>query len=590
MEKRKVLRKKRRLNLGIRKSIATFLTIAMLSAASMSAVAFAVGQDDAVDVDAIYVEDVYEAAPVEVVPEVVEEPAADEPATDDYVAADVAPVEAADVIEVDVYEIEIEPATFGNLTGADVQALIDAAAPGDVISFDSGAVITGPFTINQGITLEGNGATIILDSAGQFVGIVGNDITFTGFTVNYTYTGGPRMSILVSSPSNNVTISNNQFFVAPGAAVTAADEDTAAINTQFGAPSNGISGLVIQGNSFAPMGYPNPAASSWRPLMINFGADGTVVDGNTFAGNFDRGFVVNVNNAQITNNIFEESYVVSPSGHGVILWGPSGHGFSGDFTAEIAGNTFRDGQPVRVLTDLPHNIDVADLLRDNTYCRSSIEFPFDILRNELDEYIAVSDIEVNATTGGSVTGAFPNGIMTSTAAGFYVIEIVGEETSVTATADAGFQFVNWTITGAGAADVIAALGGEAALTSATLTFNNPAGSVILTANFEGIPCDDCNEFPCVCPEPEICEVCGEEYPCDCDAGTTPGNGDDGTAGDDDAEGVDGDDDADGAGNNRRPGTGPSTGDVVNMFAQIAALAALAVTLAGAGLLHTRKQN
>ena len=611
MEKRKVLRKKRRLNLGIRKSIATFLTIAMLSAASMSAVAFAVGQDDVVDVDAIYVEDVYEAAPVEVAPEVVEEPAADEPAANDYAAADVAPVEATDVAEVDVYEIEIEPATFGDLTGAEVQALIDAANPGEVISFDPGAVITGSFTINQGITLEGNGATIILDSAGQFIGIQGDNITLTGFAINYTYAGVSQANIIVWAPSNNVTISNNEFSIASGPGSI----DASAITTQENG-TNGITGLVISGNTFAPYG-----SSSWRSLAINFGANGTIVDGNTFSGTFDRPLWINSNNVQVTNNNFTASYAVSApgninDGNSIRIWADPSQHAGEDLVTVITGNTFADGQFIWTNQDRPTNIDFEYLLLNNTYV--GLTFPFDIIRDDAGftapfNYVTISDLEVIATAGGSVSSPTFGIPM----ADFYVLE-VGQETSVTATPDTGYIFVGWTIEGDedAVAAVIAELGGAAALEDATITFTKPAGSVILTANFEGIPCEVCDTYPCECPVvcevcdtypcaccpvtgeypcvcPVLCEVCGEEYPCECEdldstptTPTVPGNGGD----DDDDDGDNDGDDADGAGNNRRPGTGPKTGDVVNMFGQIAALAALITALAGAGLLHARKQN
>ena len=101
-----------------------------------------------------------------------------------------------------------------------------------------------------------------------------------------------------------------------------------------------------------------------------------------------------------------------------------------------------------------------------------------------------------------------------------------------------------------------------------------------------VPCDVCDEYPCVCPRPpvpcdvcdeypcvcrteaaEICEECGR-YPCECrtEAAERPDPRD------------------------RRPATGPKTGDTNSFFAQMAVMAFVVMTIAITGLIRTREQS
>ena len=83
-----------------------------------------------------------------------------------------------------------------------------------------------------------------------------------------------------------------------------------------------------------------------------------------------------------------------------------------------------------------------------------------------------------------------------------------------------------------------------------------------------VPCDVCSQQPCIC-----CDDC-ESHPCECDT-----------------EVLETEEESDTGTDRRRPaGEGPKTGDNTNFFAQIAAMAALVVTVAVTGLVRTREQD
>ena len=90
-------------------------------------------------------------------------------------------------------------------------------------------------------------------------------------------------------------------------------------------------------------------------------------------------------------------------------------------------------------------------------------------------------------------------------------------------------------------------------------------------NVPNNPCpnDPTQECECPVPPPVSCDDC-EKYPCECDTETL---------------------ETDTGNDRRRPaGEGPKTGDNTNFFAQIAAMAALVVTVAVTGLVRTREQD
>jgi len=199
MEKRKIARRRRRASISVRRLIATFLILAMLSTASTSALAFAVTSDDAVGATSLAAEEVYVPEVVEEAPvvEVVEAPAetpeapveeapaeeapvVDEPATEEAPAveapaAEEAPaandVEAADSDDADAVDVdaEIDPlsALPGTLTvnfaffGGTMDQLRDALWTGD-----PGALIPG---MPASISFPTAGSDLMVSDDGTFI-------------------------------------------------------------------------------------------------------------------------------------------------------------------------------------------------------------------------------------------------------------------------------------------------------------------------------------------------------------------------------------------------------------------------------------
>ena len=99
----------------------------------------------------------------------------------------------------------------------------------------------------------------------------------------------------------------------------------------------------------------------------------------------------------------------------------------------------------------------------------------------------------------------------------------------------------------------------------------------LCGQYPSICCDVCERHPCICGQgAEVCDDC-KRYPCICDAETEvlererperprPGDG------------------------ARRAAEGPKTGDSNNVFAQMAVMALVVMTIAGTGLIRTREQS
>jgi len=225
MEKRKVIRKKRRVNLGIRRSIATFLTIAMLSAASMSAVAFAVNAD--VYDDAVVTEEAVVYTPVVEAPEVEapvveaapEAEVADEPAAEalvDYYAAAVVDTSDVVVVEDDIVDIvAAEGATEREVTlnlHFDLWGNIEETitfpmdlADGDIITAD---------TVSN--LLFGMNAADLVSAGGLIVALEGGSVVVTdapAITLNFLIEFVPEKMVTVDWYMNGEFVESTDMLI-----------------------------------------------------------------------------------------------------------------------------------------------------------------------------------------------------------------------------------------------------------------------------------------------------------------------------------------------------------------------------------------
>jgi len=226
--------------------------------------------------------------------------------------------------------------TYSGLpTGEGVQAAIEGLASGDVLDL-GGVTIIGGFIIDKDNVTVQNGTVILQKgsipaTAYSGINISASDVTLKKVTVqgidNTTGTFEDIcINVVVLPGANNVTIQENTFLVGNTPTDATIDVNTGLI-TYYGTNQN--SGLVLQGNTFKPLN-----GTGFRPFIINAGSDGVKIDGNKLIGNFQADPLVNVNNATISNNIFDSSYSTA-NGYSITVWGDTG-----TVNANIANNTF----------------------------------------------------------------------------------------------------------------------------------------------------------------------------------------------------------------------------------------------------------
>ena len=646
MEKRKVIRKRNRGIKGMRRLIAAFLVIVMLSAASMSAVAFAVDAAEYDDGATVTVE-----AP-EYTP-AVEAPVVDESAEYVPVALEVeveeAPVAEEVTIEEDAAEelyIEIEPLT-GVLTTDDAYILADSISPG-IPAADTGfdtlaealnsAYAVPGVTINlqhdvshgaltpnfNNLTLNLGGNTLTLagplavDSAGSGFTLTGGTLNALGdgvvasgnAVVNINAAINAGISGIVADGTATVTVVGNIATVEGGAVVTL--PSSSASVTVIGNLNTESSGVYADGNGtvtiYGDINVP------FTGIASSLGAPTVIVTGNISS---DFGIRAG-GNAEIvvTGNIRADEFGISAGGNAEIV---------------VTGNITSEGFGILVYNDEANDVNV----------------------HLIGDIVAMLGVAVWGNAQVRVTGA----ITADNYVSINDIDLASNESDATSALDGYRQFsrgntIVWVygVTGELCPDC-----GEYPSVCVPEPIPCPdceeypcgcvpqptpcpeCGEYPSTCAPGPIPCPDCEEYPCGCvPQPTPCPECGEypstcvpeptpcpdceEYPCGCVPGSTscatceeypcvcapyvpggtpgpvvPGPGTPAPgptappAGN--VDGDDGDDaDEDAApANNRRPAAGPKTGDAVNVFAQIAVLAILVATVASAGLLRTREE-
>lgn len=93
----------------------------------------------------------------------------------------------------------------------DLQAALDAAQPGDVLTVPAG-VYAGPLTIDKPITLDGQGEAVIAGSGrGDVVTITAPYVTLRGFTIRNSGDLLDQENAGVTGAAGHLTIENNRF-------------------------------------------------------------------------------------------------------------------------------------------------------------------------------------------------------------------------------------------------------------------------------------------------------------------------------------------------------------------------------------------
>ncbi|MGI9666688.1 MAG: nitrous oxide reductase family maturation protein NosD [Acidimicrobiia bacterium] len=233
------------------------------------------------------------------------------------------------------------PAALGaDSSPIDLQSLIDAAEPGDVLVLDQ-PVYEGGITIKKPLTLIGEGMPVI-DARGEdsVILVEADDVTVDGFIIKASGASLDREDAGVSLTGKRATIRNNQFEdVLFGVFLRAAPDSLVEGNT-FGAKdvfiANRGDGIrlweaersvvqdnIVEGGRDTVFWFTdevevrNNQISGGRYGLHFMYSDGAIVEGNTLTENSVGAFMMYSRDVTVRNNVMAENF--GPSGYGLGL-------------------------------------------------------------------------------------------------------------------------------------------------------------------------------------------------------------------------------------------------------------------------------
>lgn len=168
-----------------------------------------------------------------------------------------------------------------------LQSLIDHAASGDTLRIESGTY-SGPITISKPLYLIGIGKPVIEgDRKSDVVTIASDNVTFDGFTVEYSGTEITQEAAGIKAQGKNITIVNNLVR-----------------NVYFGIHILQSDNVFLNRNTIIPTqdyaGRPGHGVSAWNVKNL-------WVTGNTIDDARDGVLLTYVENANVTENIITRS-------------------------------------------------------------------------------------------------------------------------------------------------------------------------------------------------------------------------------------------------------------------------------------------
>jgi len=579
MEQRKIIRRKKRTHKRTKRLIASFLVLAMLSAASISAVAFALTAEYANDVYVPYAEEVvaeyaaveepaveYEVAYDTSVTQDAAEGSYDYPAIQGVAEESYEAVASGDYIEIeplsgispgDVVAIYVDGTPANDRGYPALAAAISSANPGETIYFLGNVAHIGTLTIGNNLTLDFRGynlniGTVVVGDGVSLDVINGGTLHASGFGLNIFGNSTVNFDGNISASSDGIRVNGAGADVTINGNVSGSD----AIRTMSGSTSS----MVINGNI------------SGRLCGIHANGAGTIIVTGNIHGND-----IAVNTATGSTTTINASGDVSGGNTGIRATTDSTVNLIGDVTAGGIGINASQNANVWVTGD------VVATGANSTGAQST---------NSSSVRITGTLTAPNYVRVANVTLAADEDDETSTLPGYkqfsrdYATVWVLSETPLPPTCECTYADCPCT----------------------DVPENCTCGTVVqppaCECTYADCPCPDAPEGNCTCGAPQLpcncdtncCECSGynPDCTCPCTEGCTPDTGDvtgNDTNGGDDANDDDEEVDEQAAtGDRRDPAAGPKTGDVVNWFAQIAVLAALLTAVAATGLVRTRGQN
>jgi len=303
----------------------------------------------------------------------------------------------------------------------DLQALVDAAAPGEVLVLEP-IVYAGNIVIDKALTIDGKGrATIDAGGNGNGFEVIAADVTIRNLTIRNTGDSLDRENAAVSaSEAPRLTVAGNVFenvlfgiFArqSPGSSIT--DNVIGGKDLEPGRRGDAIRvwethdteiiGNTVDGGRDSVMWYSdnltvrdNSFTNGRYGLHFMYSHDATITD-NVLEGNSVGGFLMYSKNLTFTGNFVGGNY--GPSGYGLGMKEVDG--------ASVSANQFV-GNRIGIYFDYtPISYDVTQRFTGNLVAYNEVGLMFlpNVERNEFTGNAFVENREqVGITSGGEFTG------------------------------------------------------------------------------------------------------------------------------------------------------------------------------------------
>ena len=313
------------------------------------------------------------------------------------------------------------PAAAGEGSPRDLQAIIDAAAPGSVLTLEPG-VYAGNVSIDKPLTIDGGGeATIDAGGEGNGVDVASADVTLRRLTIRNTGDSLDRENAGVSSrESARLVVENCTFesvlfgvFARQSPDSVIRDNVIGAMDLEPGrrgdairvweAHGSTISGNVVDGGRDSVMWYSddllvegNRFVNGRYGLHLMYSHDATI-RGNVLEGNSVGAFLMYTRNLVFTGNFVAGSF--GPSGYGLGMKEVDG--------AMVSGNRFVANRVGIYFDYTPISYDITQRFTDNLIAYNQIGLLFlpNVERNEFSGNAFIENREqVGITGSGEFTG------------------------------------------------------------------------------------------------------------------------------------------------------------------------------------------
>lgn len=191
--------------------------------------------------------------------------------------------------------VKMDGATIGSvqkLSGSDLQAKLNAAAPGSLLLLDGEAIVSAPVTLNSGQVLRGGGTVITLTgaSSGKVFAytIPGSTGTIKGAVAGDTVVKMATNSTLRDVRVENTSANSASWAISADTVSGASLQNVTMVSAAGGLKLNNSNNFTLSGSRIT--------AAQGSAINVS-GGSGLDLNGNTLTQNGDRALGITVSNA-----------------------------------------------------------------------------------------------------------------------------------------------------------------------------------------------------------------------------------------------------------------------------------------------------